>query len=540
MLEKLLSLVFLLTTAALLTSCNSPPATFTIGGTVVNLAEAGGGLVLQNNLKDNLSINANGSFVFKTPIAEGSSYSVTIFAQPSNPAQTCAVTNATGVVSANVRTVQVNCGHNEWTWVSGANTVNATAVYGTLGVPAPANTPGARQSPVTWTTASGNFWLFGGQVWAPGGTYALMNDLWKYSSGQWTWMGGPNLTSGNGSGIYGTPGVPGAANIPGARRQAVGWIDASGDFWLFGGQGYDSAGTAGPLNDLWKYSGGQWTWMSGSDLAGQQGSYGVKGVPAPSNVPGGRFAATSWADSSGNLWLFGGFGPDSTGTNGELNELWEFSDGQWTWVGGSNVGRQNGVYGSQGIPAAANVPGARYSATSWIDSSGSFWLFGGQGFDASSPTEAWLSDLWKYSNGQWTWISGPSSIGEAGVYGTRGVAAPGNNPGARQEGTGWIDSKGKLWLFGGNGLDSAGGTGLLNDVWQFSNGQWTWMSGSKLINQSGVYGTQGMPAPNNVPGARLSQCGWIDPQGNLWLFGGFGVTPTGSEGNLNDLWMYMP
>ena len=34
--------------------------------------------------------------------------------------------------------------------------------------------------------------------------------------------------------------------------------------------------------------------------------YGTKGVPAAGNVPGARDYAVAWADSSGNLWLFGG------------------------------------------------------------------------------------------------------------------------------------------------------------------------------------------------------------------------------------------
>lgn len=41
------------------------------------------------------------------------------------------------------------------------------------------------------------------------------------------------------------------------------WTDSGGNLWLFGGIGYDlTAGSRGdePLNDLWKYSNGQWTW----------------------------------------------------------------------------------------------------------------------------------------------------------------------------------------------------------------------------------------------------------------------------------------
>ena len=85
---------------------------------------------------------------------------------------------------------------------------------------------------------------------------------------------------------------------------AVGWTDAAGDFWLFGGEGFDSVGTGAgvtDLNDLWKYSGGQWTWMSGSDIANQLGTYGTQGTADPGNSPGAREAPAAWIDPSGNL-----------------------------------------------------------------------------------------------------------------------------------------------------------------------------------------------------------------------------------------------
>jgi hypothetical protein len=54
-------------------------------------------------------------------------------------------------------------------------------------------------------------------------------------------------------GVYGTQGVSAAANVPGARVLAVSWTDASGNLWLFGGDGYGANGTSGNLNDLWRY-----------------------------------------------------------------------------------------------------------------------------------------------------------------------------------------------------------------------------------------------------------------------------------------------
>jgi hypothetical protein len=246
--------------------------------------------------------------------------------------------------------------------------------------------------------------------------------------------GGANVVAQKG--VYGTLGTAAAGNVPGAREFTVTWTDTSGNFWLFGGEGLDSAGTIGALNDLWKYAAGQWTWMGGSNVANQKGTYGTLGTPAPGNVPGARKSAVTWIDASGNLWLFGGGGYDSAGTVGALNDLWKYSTGQWTWMGGSNVANQKGVYGTLGTAAASNVPGARGIVTdtstgiavTWTDASGNLWLFGGDGYD-STGTQGFLNDLWKYSAGQWTWMGGSNVANQKGAYGTQGTNGPNNVPG---------------------------------------------------------------------------------------------------------------
>src|SRR3990170_4659532 len=81
--------------------------TYAVGGTVSGLT--GTGLVLQNNGTDDLTITANGAFTFTTKIANSAAYAVTVRTQPSNPAQTCTVTNGSGTVSgANITNVAVN------------------------------------------------------------------------------------------------------------------------------------------------------------------------------------------------------------------------------------------------------------------------------------------------------------------------------------------------------------------------------------------------------------------------------------------------
>jgi N-acetylneuraminic acid mutarotase len=504
---------------------------------VTNLAGTGGGLVLQDNGGDNLPVNANGNFTFATPIDSGGTYKVTVLTQPSSPAQTCGVTLGTGTATANTTNVAVDCGHNEWTWENGANVINQPGTYGTLGTAAPGNVPGARGGRDSWTDAAGNFWLFGGGGVSTAGTVGYFNDLWKYSAGEWTWMGGSNIA--NQPGTYGTLGTAAPGNVPGARFGGVNWTDATGDVWLFGGYGLDSAGTSEFLNDLWKYSAGEWTWIGGANVVDQPGTYGTLGTAAPGNVPGARSGAVGWTDTAGSFWLFGGFGFDSAGTKQFLNDLWKYSAGEWTWMGGSNLANQPGTYGTQGTPAPSNVPGARLFHVSWTDAAGNFWLFGGLGYD-SVGNNSYLNDLWKYSAGEWTWVSGANLGNQTGTYGTLGTAAPSNVPGARNLVVIWTDAAGNFWLFGGEGYDSTGTDGFLNDLWKYSAGEWTWMRGSNIGNQTGTYGTQGRPAPGNVPAGRVEALGWTDAAGNFWLFGGSFASSSGTSEFFNDLWKYEP
>jgi hypothetical protein len=451
---------------------------------------------------------------------------------------------------------------DEWTWESGSNALNQPGVYGSEGAASAGNVPGARAGASAWTDSSGNFWLFGGYGASSAAAQGDLNDLWKYSGGQWTWMGGSSLTEQ--SGVYGTVGVPAAGNAPGGREWAVSWTDASRNFWLFGGTGLDSNGTRGDLNDLWKYSpaAAMWTWMGGAqslcNIGGNYacaGVYGTQGIPAPENAPGSRTAAASWADSCGNLWLFGGGGRDSTGTGGILNDLWRYdpATNMWTWMSGANIVDQNGTYGTLGQADPGNIPGSRADSVTWIDSSGNFWLFGGEGSDWDDILceEAGglcdLNDLWKYNpaTNTWTWMGGANVTEQPGTYGTRGTPAPANMPGGRDSALSWTDAAGDFWVFGGVGYDSRTNPevfGDLNDLWKYdpSTNMWTWMSGSNLADQPATYGTLGTAAPGNVPPARASAVGWADKSGNLWLFGGMPYFALGLSGKFNDLWKYQP
>jgi N-acetylneuraminic acid mutarotase len=303
----------------------------------------------------------------------------------------------------------------------------------------------------------------------------------------------------------------------------------------------------------------EWTWVGGSNTVTNGGIqpavYGKPSIFAAGNIPGGRAGATSRIDSNGKLWLFGGNSTAASGIGGELNDLWEFDPvlNDWAWMGGSNATNQSGIYGTLGTPAKNNLPGGRSYAMAWVDSAGSFWLFGGNGYDANGNSGT-LNDLWKFNplTSEWAWMGGSSAMscvsdpygptvcGQAGVYGTLGTPAAGNVPAGRYSAAGWTDKNGDFWLFGGcNDIYCASS---LNDLWKFdpATNEWAWIGGNSAIDQLGVYGTLGTPAAGNSPGSRYSAVTWTDGSGHLWLYGGEGYDSIDNVVYLNDLWEFNP
>ena len=211
----------------------------------------------------------------------------------------------------------------EWEWMSGANQPIQTRMQGTLGVPNAANYPNARDGDSMWTDTSGNVWMFGGNNPVLG----FENDLWRFNptTREWTWMGGADRTNPSVVGSRGTYNPPGSVgNYPTSRANASAWVDASGDFWLFGGYGQSQdIQVTGYVNDLWKYSPATntWSWLSGSSAVSSPAIYGTTGVATNTNVPSGRQSSAAWTDGSGRLLLWGG--PTSnSGPAGYASDVW--------------------------------------------------------------------------------------------------------------------------------------------------------------------------------------------------------------------------
>jgi uncharacterized delta-60 repeat protein len=87
----------------------TPPAQFSIGGTVSGLA--GSGLALRDRIGgEEARPTTNGTFTIVSAALDGRAYAVEVATQPSNPLQICTVANGTGTItSASVSNITVTC-----------------------------------------------------------------------------------------------------------------------------------------------------------------------------------------------------------------------------------------------------------------------------------------------------------------------------------------------------------------------------------------------------------------------------------------------
>jgi Galactose oxidase, central domain len=461
---------------------------FDVSGSVSGLTNSG--LTIQGfNTTDSATVSiASNAATFQKSLPSGGAWSFSVNTQPST--QFCGL-SATSVTVNPSASLAVRCIHDDW------EPVAATIVSN-----------GAPEMPAwdsaTWHDSTSGLWLFGGchEIVCS----SIGNDLWRFDSaaGTWTFISGAVDQGNNHNGSFGTQGVAAAGNIPSMRSAPASWTDHTGNFWLFGGEGYDSiATTTAALSDLWSYNPqtALWTWVGGSNTAGAGGSYGVQGVATPGNAPGARANAVAQIDPAGTtLWLFGG---------SERNDLWRYSTttGEWTWVSGAQLAGTSGVYGTQGTAAPGNMPGGRSSAASWLDNAGNLWIFGGQGLDGSG-TSGYLNDLWKYDvvGGTWTWVAGSSAVATqiGTIDATLGVAAAGNTPPARSEAAAWRDSAGNFWVAAGEGTGGTGGSPtVLSDLWKYSatDHAWVWMG----------------DAGSHAAGSAV----WTDSTGTAYVYDGY-------------------
>jgi lactonase family protein with 7-bladed beta-propeller len=152
-----------------------PSQTYKLGGHTAGLV--GSGLALSMNGGTPVSVSSNGAFTLASNVASGMTYNVTIATQPTNPAQTCTVTNGSGSVdNANIFSVLIFCPQAvaKFAYVTGSGLNEAVGnvdIPGTLSVYAISPVSGALSLTAGSTVSTGP--LGGPLVLIPNSTLAM-------------------------------------------------------------------------------------------------------------------------------------------------------------------------------------------------------------------------------------------------------------------------------------------------------------------------------------------------------------------------------
>ncbi|HEY1056627.1 MAG TPA: kelch repeat-containing protein [Emticicia sp.] len=311
-----------------------------------------------------------------------------------------------------------------------------------------ATTPSPRQSAATWTDKQGNLYMFGGNT---GMLDEYLSDFWIFDIKKQNWTQLSNSKELNKKNQSTGKNKNNTNNLPAARAKAATWVDNKGDFWLFGGTTHDyTLGRDIYFNDLWKYDTNKnnWLWVSGN-LEGNTK------VEVAEIIPSARFSSAAWFDGTNNgLWLYGGFGLNSTATAyGGLSDMWFFDvkKEKWTLKSGDYKLSKSGTVKSIAKESAANNPGFRYSSITWQDKKGNFWLYGGQ-FSFKNDTLKSDRKVWKYNlkTSSWSTIFTNTS------------------PSILASGAAMIDEQNNVWLLCGEFIDNRFNMRYSNGIWKFN------------------------------------------------------------------------
>eukprot|EP00937_MAST-01D_sp_MAST-1D-sp2_P007677 g7677.t1 len=466
-------------------------------------------------------------------------------------------------------------------------------------VPPSAVRPGSRLGIASWVSQNNGvpgvrMWMFGGST-----TEGVWGDLWYYEFrskeeaeaagraggfmgddlGYWTPVrpaGGEKWPANRtGASTWTIPTLPcdtlamfGGRNVNydlARKRAAAAALRGAaaagrGEDWRRAVQGDDG----GYMNDLWLFStcasasgsGSRWTLVSPTDEATDNDDTG--GAARAGDAGGVR--GTNRIRLRGNVSAVIGRG-------------WE---GVSAGVGAGAGAGAGSATGAGGEPAPREIipwPTARAGAVTWENhSSGDVFIFGGSSYTgAADGSDDALDELWRFSLDPavgtaapgWQLMPNPTSaaptpapIAAGGMRGRPGRPAFPVWPPPRSlcrvflcaDGRTWSDPQHNLWLFGG----ATGDGRLFNDMWRYDGRAWTCeqCAAASAAGASASRPSIDMPGlyegSFQWPGARVGAAVWRDANGDLLLYGGFGLghqepPPLSSlnrYGYLNDMWRF--
>ncbi len=435
------------------------------------------------------------------------------------------------------------------TWVSGSKDAGFIGSYsGTNGARRTDISPGGSMMQV-WRTKDGKIWVHSDDDGLVGRTGNNVHDrtlsaLWNYDPKDNTWL---LVKVESAVRVRGLQGVGANSNTPGARGRAATWVDTDGNLWLYGGDGVDDLSLGdmySTYGDLWKFDTKleQWIWVRGDD--NKYSVYGDSAQESASFSPNIRSGGASWADESGNLWMFGGH--DNVWFRADV---WKYNIARNMW----SLETKPSSAMSDPNPASSPIA-ALIGASAAYNGNGTVYIFGGATNGGAYGRDSRYGngthdDLWAFnlSTAQWVHVGGSYSFASARA-GELGVENANNYPSARTDSNLWFDKDGYLWLFGGLAITGVADGGRLADFWRYnpSNNQWALMSGTPAeyipgeyhpnpsfnkepayspVNQFTVHGKLGQSDFSNSIGGRNSAGVVYDKDlDTTYLFGGMALS----------------
>ena len=337
-------------------------ATFTVGGTLSGL-NSGAQVTLYDNGADPLTLTANGSLQFSTPVANGGSYAVTVATGPTG--QSCSVSNGSGSnMSADVTSITVSCidtqfttaGAYTWTVPAGVTSIKVVAIGG----------------------GGGGGGMSGTSAGSAGGAGGTVTSTLTVTPGQSLALfvgGGGGAGTSAPSGTYGAGGGGGASSNVDAR--AADQIIAGGGG---GGGGYSPQTSAGGKGGGVSGAGGAGG-TNGSITGGSGGAGGTGGAGGSSvmmtgaNGGSGSGGGGGGGGSNGGTSYPGGAGGNGTGAgtggNDTNNDLSGGGGGGFGGGGSGVQGTGGGAGGSTGPSGSTFAPATNSGGSAAAGGNGS-------------------------------------------------------------------------------------------------------------------------------------------------------------------------
>jgi hypothetical protein len=251
---------------------------------------------------------------------------------------------------------------------------------------ADSTSPGSKIDAVTWSTSSGDFFLFGGR--SSTSVQDCNWDMWRFRLLDSTTFQWYSVIAGGSSGdytslratVYGASGAENSTIHPPGLCAPASLVVGSA-IYVWGGGYPATAPSKQSWNNLWRFNmtTQMWAFLSGSLAPNAVSFWFQAGYSSSEYMPGGAFGANMFYNSLREvIFVWGG-----ESTAGLRSELWAYylRRNEWALVGGENL---NGPVGFDYPPVTGGSdpridfnPGAARRPSFWQLSDGTVYLQGG-------------------------------------------------------------------------------------------------------------------------------------------------------------------